>query len=515
MPAPKPFKDALGARCVDDPQRLERYEIPERGARGQASCVLLPQTEAEVGTLLRIANQHDLKLVLSAGRTGLVEAQRPQGEAVLSLEKLSRPLAFALADGARFEFPGGSAEDCADALAAWWRGRGAPSTEGATLEVEAGVAIDAVNLILEPLELMFPMDMGSSSSASVGGCVANASAGANAVCYGTAAHMSRSASGFWGSGDAAGPCSAPPWQSVTSHELAIDSSHLHADWGLIGAQGVLGVVTRASLRTYALPRQREAALIPIAGMPEAMDILAACRVEFGNHVEEFEFISASAMNLVRDLRGEEFRLPFEKDPGTPYYILLQLMSHRERDVEDLLPRLYQFLVGELALPDEHMGYAPFMALKEIRHSITESSNHAMRRRGGGRLSFDTATPARCFGEYLRNLDVEIRARWPQMEVVSFGHAGVGGAHIHILGSKEQPVSGDAGEIVKMVFDVTQTFGGTFSAEHGIGTKWGEEFLKRAPAERINELVALKRSCDPRNVLSPRSFALDRALASAQ
>ena len=474
MTAPAPFKALLGARCVEDAERLRQYEIPERGAPGHASSVLLPESEDEVGTILRVAHEHGLKLVISAGRTGLVEAQRPEGEAVLSLEKLNRILELDVANR--------------------------------RVTAQTAVSIDALNEVLEPHGLVFPMEMGSSSAATVGACVANASAGANAVCYGTAAQMCAQAWGWWGDGRAAGPCAAPEWEIPPPAQLAISSARLHPDWGLIGAQGAAGVITRVQLRLHPRPRQREAVLLAVSNMAQAIQVLDAARAGFGSDVEEFEFMDRSAIQLVQKYRGAAFRSPFDRHDA-PYYLLLQVKSEQAGD--GLGEKLYALIAETLRLPDRDIGYAPLPVLKAIRHSITESSNARMRELGGGRLSYDTATPAAVFGDYLDRLRREITARYIGYQFIAFGHAGVGGAHLHVLGTQDKPVQAQAGAITKLIFDLTQELGGTFSAEHGVGSKWGAEFARRTPPEELARLLAYKREHDPRNVLNPRccGFAL--------
>ncbi len=500
------FAPLLGARVVTDAERRRRYEIPERGEAGHTPAALLPQTEAEVGAILRLCNTHGIALVICGGRTGLVEAQRPEGEVVLSLERLNRPLRFDLADGRAFDFPvDGNADSQREALFAWWQGLGRPALADATVTTRAGVAVDAINDLLEPLGLMWPMEMGSSSSASVGGCVANASAGANAVCYGTAAQMSEAAWGFWGDSAAAGPCSAPPWIAPPADRLAIDSARVDPDHGLVGSQGALGVITRVRLRTYARPAQREAVLLPVDDMPAAMRVLAAARAAFPGDVEEFEFIGRGAMRLLRLYLGAGFRLPFEQDPDASYYLLLQVKSQDAQ--ADLAGYLYSFLADTLQWPEMRIGYGPLPMLKKLRHSITESSNARMRALGGGRLSFDTATPVAVFGDYLAQLERELRAASADIEFIAFGHAGVGGAHLHLLGTREHPVAARAAELIGIVFDVTLRFGGTFSAEHGIGTKWAREFQRRAPQTVRDALLAAKNRHDPRRILNPRSFGI--------
>lgn len=461
------------ARQRRQAEALLPYANPERGAPGHTPCVLLPANAAEVAGVLREAQATGRALVLSAGRTGLVEAQRPEGETVLSLEKLNRILSI----------------DPTARLA----------------EVEAAVPVDALNAALAGHGLVWPMEMGSTSAATVGACVANGSAGANAVCYGTAAHLCETAQGFWADGSETGAQPGPEWLAPAPQVLAIDSAAPDVRQGLIGTQGVLGIITRLTLRLHKLPAQREAALIPVADMPAAMRVLALARDVFGADVEEFEFISASAMALVRAMQGSDFRWPFERDPGAAFYLLLQVKSD-DAD-EDLAAHFYLFLTETLHQPDDALGYGPLKALKHIRHSITEASNHAMKTLGGGRLAFDTATPVEVFGDYLAALEATLKASYPQVQFVAFGHAGVGGAHLHLLGSAEQPVKTHAEALIKLVFDVTAQHRGTFSAEHGVGSKWGAAFAERAHPRVVAELIAAKRARDTGHILNPRSFGL--------
>ncbi|HWY24011.1 MAG TPA: hypothetical protein VNX47_03780, partial [Nevskia sp.] len=59
----EPLRALLGARFVDERERLQRYEIPERGEPGHTDCALLPASEAELQQLLRLCNELGQKLV--------------------------------------------------------------------------------------------------------------------------------------------------------------------------------------------------------------------------------------------------------------------------------------------------------------------------------------------------------------------------------------------------------------------------------------------------------------------
>lgn len=496
-------------RVITKRDALSPYETPERGAPGHTEAVLVPGSEDEVGQVLEFCSEHRQPLVISAGRTGLVEAQRPDGEAVLSLERLKHPLALLLADGQHFQF--GSEGDQAAALFAWWQEAGTPKLDGASLEVEAGMAVDAVNELIEGLGLVWPMELGSSSAASVGGCVANASAGANAIAYGTAVHLCEQAWGFWADGSPAGPFTGPQWTLPATDTLAIDSTRVEPELGLIGSQGLYGVITRARLRLHKIPAAREGVLVPVDDMPAAMRLLAAAQEAFPGAVEEYEFIGRPALECVLDFLGGSVGLPFPVERMRDWCVLLQVESD---DADGLAERLYEFLAGPAAVADEDIGYAPLPVLKQIRHSITESSNARMKTAGGGRLSFDTAVPRARFGAYLNTLAKNLRAEFPGVELIAFGHAGVGGAHLHLIGSRETPVAEWHDAMVARVFDVTGEHGGTFSAEHGVGPKWAGEYRQRCRPGEFDRLRDEKYRRDPAGILNPRSFGLLATHAAA-
>lgn len=490
-------------------EAVERYEVPERGPRGSTDAVVIPGTPAEVAEVLRFCSRSGRPLVISAGRTGLVEAQRPEGEAVLSLERLVRPLTFHTAEGEGVDLSGTSASAASAAVLAWWQKAHRPDLRGAVLTAQAGMTVDVANEIVAGVGLRWPMELGSSSAASVGGCVANGSAGANAIRCGTAAHLCASARGFWADGSAAGPFSGPPWPAVDPLRLAIDATRVDPALGLIGSQGIFGVITEASLRLWKLPAAREGVLLPMPDMPAAMRLLDLLQAAFPGAVEEYEFIGRPALECVLDFLGDAGRLPFGRERLQPWCVFLQVDGDA---TEELVERLYGFLAGA-GIPDADIGYAPLPALKRIRHSITESSNARMRRRGGGRLSFDTAVPRARFGDYLDTLASRLRREFPGIELLAFGHAGVGGAHLHVLGTRARPVAQIKEALVACVLEVTAAAGGTFSAEHGVGPKWADEFRRRAPAAEFARLVEEKRRRDPAGILNPRSFGLLQARAA--
>jgi FAD/FMN-containing dehydrogenase len=104
-----------------------------------------------------------------------------------------------------------------------------------------------------------------------------------------------------------------------------------------------------------------------------------------------------------------------------------------------------------------------------------------------------------------------RWRFPDFRLGLFGHAGVGALHLHAIASAAAILDAARAELDRLVFDLVQAHGGSPWAEHGVGRKWGAEWQRRTPPEVRAEMLALKRRCDPDNVIGSRLFGFDRML----
>ena len=114
--------------------------------------------------------------------------------------------------------------------------------------------------------------------------------------------------------------------------------------------------------------------------------------------------------------------------------------------------------------------------------------------------FDVSLPIRHMEDYLDRLDADLTARWPDAQMIVFGHLGDGNLHVTVSAG---PADGSAGPLVEeAVYRPLQAIGGSVSAEHGIGLdKKPYLALCRNQAE-IDLMRTLKRSLDPRNILNP-------------
>ena len=507
-------------RCIDEgaPDQLASYINPERGLPGETDLVLLPETKGEVRDILLAANEVAAPLVLSAGRTGLVEAQRPMGEAVLSLERLKRFMRITIGEVA-IEFGGTSdLEKVSKKIASHIYSEKVSPESTVSLTVETGVTVDNVNKFLEPIGRMWPLEMGSTSSATVGACVANASAGANAVCYGTAVNMASEVSGFRATGE-------PVSQSIdcTPHKpplegLALDSTKFPFDKHLAGSQGSLGIITELTLRTFPIPTQREGVFIALRELPAALSLLQSLHKSFPGDLEEFEYISKESLDAAKRFHPH-FQNPFQSDEQleAPAFLLVQVKSQKES--EELLEELAECIL-EVGISEDDVSLAPLKVLKSLRHSLTESSNLFVNSvkadknspTEAHRIAFDVAVPVEKSPEFLLELQLKLAAQEPSIYVNVFGHMGMGGFHVHLIERSGEPLSTERKKVLTSL--VLEIIGpeGTYSAEHGVGTKWAETFLSRTSEARLQQVAQWFREADPRGILNPRAFGKSRLLA---
>ena len=99
----------------------------------------------------------------------------------------------------------------------------------------------------------------------------------------------------------------------------------------------------------------------------------------------------------------------------------------------------------------------------------------------------------------------INADFPDGVVVAFGHVGDGNVHYNIAcldPAARERFMARAGEMSKCVYDTVDAFGGSISAEHGIGILKREELANRKPVD-VKVMRAIKQALDPKGIMNPR------------
>jgi FAD/FMN-containing dehydrogenase len=445
----------------------EKYERGYRYGAGRALAVARPATVAELAQVVRYCYTRELKIVPQGANTGLVGASTPDrsGEQlVVSLDRL--------------------------------RGVESVDVHNRTACVLAGTLLSELNHAVGRHELFYPIDLGSDPS--LGGMVATNTGGSRLLRYGD---VQRSLLGLE---VVLADADATVLTDLTG--LRKDNSGIDLKQLFVGTGGTFGIVTRVQVELQRVPRQAAAALVVPTSHATVPALLTRLETEAGEFLGAFEGMSANALEAAL-AHNKRLRNPFSSGALPEYAVLVELASTivaGEVDLAELLAKvLGHAMEGPGALVKDACLGRPedFWA---IRHSISDGVRAA-----GALIGFDISVPRSSLPALRADLIASLSEHYPQLRICDFGHCGDGGDHFNLVWPKGlgQPDDALIEAVRELIYDrVVRKYGGSFSAEHGVGPH-NIAYYKRyaSPAER--KLAAgLKRLCDPKGLLGTVDFS---------
>ena len=432
---------------------LDRYAEDGRGALGLPALVVRPGTAEEVAAVLQTAFAHGLAVVPQGARTGLVAAGIADGgeaQVLLSLERV--------------------------------KGETRIDPANRSLTTGAGALLSDVNALAMEHGLFFPIDLGADPS--IGGMIAANTGGARFLRYGDVRRNVMALEIV--------TAEARPRILSLGSELWKDNSALAIEQLIIGSSGALGVVTGATLALSPLPANQVSAMLALPNPEAALDLLTRLEDGFGTLLTAFEGISRNAFQAAVT-HVPNLRNPFPGEEPA-YSVLVELSGGRAVPAEWLEEQL-----GEVLTPlFEDGSVADAMidrgdGLWAVRHAVPEGL------RASGKVVACDISLRRGDVMRFRSLMIERLAQLaPQLILHDFGHIGDGGMHFncvwpHSAGPFEQELGDAAREAIFAA--CVEEFGGSFSAEHGIGpvneawyARFKSEELRRLSGE-IQDLIA--------------------------
>ena len=267
----------------------------------------------------------------------------------------------------------------------------------------------------------------------------------------------------------------------------------------VGAEGTLGVITAAVLRLVPRPRAIETAFIGLPSAQAALALFAFANERAAGGVTSFELMTRLGIEMVlRHAAGS--RDPLQKP--YPWYVLVELSSQSKTGLRELLEEILtegldRGLVLDAAVADSLEQAKLFWRLREMFGEV--------QRHEGGSIKHDVSVPVAAVPDFIAEANAAVAALLPGARPVPFGHLGDGNIHYNV----SQPVGADRAEFLARwnevntaVFAVVKKFGGSISAEHGVGV------MKRDLLPSVKDPVALdlmrkiKNLLDPNNILNP-------------
>jgi len=259
----------------------------------------------------------------------------------------------------------------------------------------------------------------------------------------------------------------------------------------LGAEGTLGIITAAVLRLFPRPSATATAWIALDSPRAAVELLGGLRERLGERLSAFELASRACVEAVRA------HSPGLQDPlpaTHPWYVLAELgdsgdpAALRER-VESALADCAE----RGALRDAALAQSGEQSreLWRIRETIPEAQFT--------NVKHDVSVPVSRIPEFIERVDRSLRERFGDIDVYCFGHVGDGNLHYNV-GSEALMARRE--EVNRVVYDALDAFGGSISAEHGLGQLKREEIRRHKHPLELELMRSLKRTLDPKGLMNP-------------
>jgi len=451
------LKEIVGPQGFsEDPAEIAPLVQDWRGRKGHASLLLKPATTQQVSATLAACHESGTAIVPQGGNTGLAGGQMAQGEVLLSLKRMNKILEV--------------------------------DAEGMTMTVEAGAVLAEVQARADQAGLLFPLTLASEGSCTVGGNISTNAGGSHVLRYGMMRALVLGLEVVLADGRV-----LPMLKRLHKDNTGYDLRQV-----FIGAEGTLGVVTKAVLRLFPKPVQQVVAFAAVPDPQAALALLGRMQATTGGLLSAFELVPRIAVDLVTR------HIPSTRDPlanASPWYTLIEVSGGEGADLRELAQSALEAAIehGDVTDAIVAQNQAQARDLWRLREGISEAQ-----KREGASIKHDISVPVARFPEFIAEATAAVTSKFPGARPVTFGHLGDGNLHFNF----NAPVGCDAGflanwdEMQLTVHDIVKRYDGSISAEHGIGNTKRDLLPRYKSHEELDAMRLLKQAFDPKNILNP-------------
>ena len=446
--------EIVGARNVlTDPAQTKPYFTDWRKQYfAPAECVVRPGSTAEVAQVLALCAREEVAVVAQGGNTGLVGGSVPTGsrrEIVLSLGRMNRIRSL--------------------------------DTLNDTITVEAGCVLASVQQAAADAGRFFALSLAAEGSCQIGGNLSTNAGGVNVLRYGTAREQVLGLEVVLADGRV--------WDGLRA--LRKDNTGYDLKQLFLGAEGTLGIITAAVLRLFPRSSATATAWIALDDPRAAVELLGSLRGLLGERISAFELVSRACLETVlAHLRGLQDPLA----ASHPWYVLAEVGDSGDpAALHERVERALAECAERGTLRDAVLAQTGEQSreLWRIRETIPEAQFT--------NVKHDISLPVSQIPEFIDRAGRSLRERFGDIGSYCFGHVGDGNLH-YTVGSEALMPRRE--EVNRVVYDALAAFGGSISAEHGLGQLKREEIRRHKHPLELELMRSLKRALDPKGLLNP-------------
>lgn len=448
------LRTAIGPAQVRTGAQLQGMDAGWHPGNLAAGVVVLPASTDQVAQVVRLCRQHHVPIVPQGGRTGLVGGalSRP-GEVVLALTQMQ-------------------AIEQLDAV-------------GRVALVQGGCTLQALQEAAAPYRLEPGIDIPARGSATIAGMVSTNAGGIMAFRNGVMRHRVLGLEAVLPDGSVYSDLT-----QVVKNSAGYDLKQL-----LIGAEGSLGIVTRVALKLDALPAASATALFGLPSVQAALDGTRWAMDIDSGHLRAAEAMWQRYIQLTA--KAHNWR-----EPGMaldqPIYLLLALGGANEQAMHDGLQALFAQIVERYpqatgVIAGSRRQERALWLLREDTDSLYRVHPHAP--------SYDVSVPLSRLAAYLEDVLAGLARMAPTLQPYVFGHLADGNLHI-ILNHAGALAPDLSARVQAVLYDPLRALGGSFSAEHGVGSQRIGAMLDTLDPVKLATMARIKLLLDPERLLNP-------------
>jgi len=423
------------------------------GAPCQAGAIVRPADTEQVAAVMRACHVVQQPVVTHGGLTGLVHgAEASPDELVISLERMT-------------------AIEEIDQV-------------GGTLTVQAGAPLQRVQEAAKEVGLQFPLDLGARGSCTIGGNIATNAGGVRVIRYGMMRQQVLGLEAVLSDGTVVSSLN-----KMLKNNAGYDLKQL-----FIGSEGTLGIVTRAVLRLQPHMPSEQTALVAVPSFDALTQLLRRVSQELANSLSAFEALWNSHYKLVTTESGKHAP-PLADD--SPFYAIIETLGLDDTQDAEHFSEILQKAMEDGLITDAVLASsgAQRQGIWAIREDI-EVLVHQLK----PMFSYDISLPIPHMDAYVDTLEKNLKEQWPQTgKMIVFGHLGDG--NLHIMITVRDDSSQSRRQVEQLVYSPLKEYGGSISAEHGIGLEKRDYLSISRSREEIALMKRMKVALDPKLLLN--------------
>jgi FAD/FMN-containing dehydrogenase len=450
----KQLNDILGVNgLLTGEQVIERATNWLDHSPNQALAILRPATTDELSAALKTCNDAGVSVVAMGGLTGLVNgAKASSSEVGLSLERMNQILEL----------------DPIQKIAV----------------VEAGVPLQALHEAAQEQDCHFAVDLGARGSATLGGMISTNAGGTEVLRFGMMREQILGLEVVLADGSV-----FSSMRPLLKNNTGYDLKQL-----FIGAEGTLGIVTKALVRLRPMPLTNCCALLAVKAYDDVLRLLAYLQQHAGQSLGTYEVMWQSFYDHII-ANNPTHKVPFEQ--SYPFAVLVECTGTKpqsdQKDFEAMLNEIFELGLCEDAIVTSTVEQQKSLwALRDDIETLMSALENG--------LMFDISLPLKHINDYVSDLQARLSARWSDAKVITFGHVGDGNIHLAISLGEHLPSA--KADLEHEVYSPIEKLEGSISAEHGIGLDKKPYLSLNRSEDEIAIMRKIKAVFDTNNILNP-------------